>query len=219
MSHTIPNVSSFLNMLIPQRENIHTKQEISQTNTNSTNTNTDSLTLSPTLNALQQFLSMNDSTNNNGQDELNMSSLERLKQQGEMLASMLQMKLKNFESNLISSMKNAGINQTTPIDIKNDPNGLSIVNDIPDKQNIQNLLQNDNNLQNQFQDIARLTTLLDTVRQLNNNNNVQNNILSEAGAKYAQLAQQTTNNQQNNFRKNESDFILHILESNSSSMF
>ncbi|MDR1485707.1 MAG: hypothetical protein LBT09_12910 [Planctomycetaceae bacterium] len=218
MSNTIPNISSFLNMIVSQHDNIAAKQGIAQTTqTNLTNTNIDTLTLSPTLNTLQQFLSMNDSNNNNGQEELSMSSLEKLKQQGEMLAGMLQMKLKNFESNLISSMKNAGI-EPTPMDIKNDQNGLSIVNDIPNKQTIQNLFQNDSNLKNQFQEIARLTTLLDTARQLGNNNNIQNNILSEAGAKYAQLSQQTTN-QQNNSRKNEADFILHILESNSSSMF
>ncbi|MDR0391921.1 MAG: hypothetical protein LBH59_08445 [Planctomycetaceae bacterium] len=221
MSNTIPNISNFLQMIASQRDNTHSKHGITQNtqpNVNSTNTNFDTLTLSPTLSALQQFLSMNDTNNNAGQEELNMSSLERLKQQGEMLASMLQMKLKNFESDLISSMKNIGINQADSMDIKNTQDGLNIVNDIPNKQNIQNLIQNNSNFQNQFQEIARLTTLIDTVRQLDNNNNTQNNILSEAVAKYAQHSQQNTNTQ-NNIKKNEADFILHVLESGSSSMF
>jgi hypothetical protein len=215
MSNTIPNISNFINKIIAQHDTNTTKQGIQTTQTNPTITNVDTITLSPSLNALQQFLSMNDSNNNN-QDELNMTSLEKLKQQGEMIANMLQMKLKNFESDLITSMKNVGIDQSNPIDIKNDQNKLNIVNDIPNKQIIQNLLQN-NNFKNQFQEITRLTSLLDTAKQLENNN-TQNNILPEAIAKYAQLTQQTTN-QQNNNRKNEADFILHILESDTSSMF
>jgi hypothetical protein len=210
-------------MLVSQRDNLPIKQAPIQnsSNNNSVISNVDTLTLSPTLNALQQFLSMNDSNNNNGQEELSLSNLEQLKQQGDMLASMLQMKLKNFESNLISSMKNAGVDQITPIDIKNNSNGgLNVVNDTPNKEIIQNLLQNDNKFKTLFQEISRLSALVDTVDQLGSNNTVQNNILSEAGAKYAQFSNQMSPQTQNNSnRKNESDFILHVLESGSSSMF
>ncbi|MDR2171802.1 MAG: hypothetical protein LBP59_16785 [Planctomycetaceae bacterium] len=218
MSNSIQNVGSFLNMLTSQHNDIHTKQMPLPINPNPINSYTDTLTLSPTLNSLQQFLSVNDANNNNnnGQEELSLSSLEQLKQQGDMLASMLKMKLKNFESNLMTSMKNAGIEQTTPLDIKNDQNGLNVINNAPNKQIIQNLLQNNGNFKNQFQEIAKLSTLINAVQQLNN---TQNNNISEAGAKYAQFSQQNTINSNNNQRKNESDFILHILESESSTMF
>ncbi|MDR1480933.1 MAG: hypothetical protein LBJ00_18565 [Planctomycetaceae bacterium] len=215
MSTTIPNVQSFLNIIATQRDNLHPKQENNtpKINTNTTNS-IDTLTLSPTLNTLQQFLSMNDTNNDNSQDELNMSSLEQLKQQGDILANMLQMKLKGFESDLLASMKKTGIEQVAPMDIKNDTDGLNIVNDVPNKQILQNLLQNTGKFKEQFQEIARLSTLINTVQQLGNNNNT----LSEASAKYAQFSKQNTNNIDNP-RRNESDFTLRVLESNMSSMF
>jgi hypothetical protein len=218
MTSTIPNIQSFLNILVNQRDNVaakHDANSVAKINTNAANS-IDTFTLSPTLNALQQFLSMNDANDNNGQEELSMSSLEQLKQQGEMLANMLQMKLKGFESDLLSSIKKAGIDQVAPMDIK-DVDGLNITNDAPNKQAIQNLLQGNGKFKEQFQEIARLATLINTVQQLGNNN-VQNNVLSEAGAKYAQFSKQNSNNI-NNPRRNESDFTLRILESNSSSMF
>jgi hypothetical protein len=213
MSDNISSISKFLNIIGSQRDNLTTKQSAKIAPQENNKTNADILTLSPTLNTLQQFLSMNDSNNDADNGEISLTGLEQLKQQGDMLANMLQLKIKNFETDLLSTMKNIGVDQSNPIDIKKNSDGLNIINDIPNKSAIQNLIQNEQ-FGNQFQDIATLSTLINTIQQLQNQNPNQNT----AGAKYAQFSLPNQTAANNNYSKKESDFILHILASNGSTM-
>ncbi len=70
----------------------------------STNFGADLLSLSPMIGMLQQLADMDISQSGDG-GEVDLGGLANLKQRGEMLANMLSMKIKNFETNLVSSMK------------------------------------------------------------------------------------------------------------------
>ncbi|MDR1140232.1 MAG: hypothetical protein LBL62_00970, partial [Planctomycetaceae bacterium] len=128
----------------------------------------DSVTISPTANMLQQFLNMElqnpDSSSEIG--EIDLTGLAQLKQRGDMLANMLQVKLKNFESNLITGMKSAGLDTSQDMNMKNGDNGLLLLNDIPNKESVQGFLQNNSKLKEQFQELGQFANILETLQQL-----------------------------------------------------
>jgi len=171
----------------------------------------DTVTISPSANMLQQFLNTEmqggDSSANIG--ELDLMGLAQLKQRGEMLASMLQLKMKNFESHLVSNVQGAGLSMQN-MDIKNGDDGLLLMGDMPNKEAFQNAL---GGLQGEFLDISRLAEVLNMLQQLG-----PNNMMSTLSSVAAQYTQQSLPDR-SLVRRPESDFVMHVMQSGASFSF
>jgi len=174
-------------------------------------TSMDILTISSSANLLQQFLNAEMQSGGNSADtgELDLMGLAQLKQRGEMLASMLQLKMKNFESHLVSNMQGAGL-PMQDMSIKNDNDGLSLLGDMPNKEAFQNAL---GGLQGEFTDIARLAGVLDMLQQLGPDNMVS--ALSSVAAQYAQQSLPD----RSSGKRPESEFVMHVMQSGTSFSF
>ena len=171
----------------------------------------DTVTISSSANMLQQFLNteMLGGGTSAETGELDLMGLAQLKQRGEMLASMLQLKMKNFESHLISNVKDAGLSMQN-MDIKNGDDGLLLTGDMPNKEAFQNVL---GGLQGEFMDIARLAEVLEMLQQLGPNNPISS--LSSAAAQYVQQSLP----EKSSVKRPESDFIMHMMQSGASFSF
>jgi len=177
----------------------------------------DSVTISSSANMLQQLLNSEMQGNGTSTDigELDLVGLTQLKQRGEMLANMLQLKLKNFESNLMASMKGAGL-PMQDMNLKEGDEGLSLLGDMPNKEAIQNAL---GGLQGEFTDIARLAEVLNMLQQLGPDNMVKElSGLAGGLSSAAQYAQQSLP-ERSSVKRPENDFILHMMQSGTSFSF
>jgi hypothetical protein len=170
----------------------------------------DTVSISSSAAMLQQFLN-SEMQGGSGATadaaELDLVGLAQLKQRGEMLASMLQLKMKNFESHLTSNIQGAGL-QMQDMNITNGDDGISLLGEMPNKESIQNVLDG---LQGEFTDIARLAEMLNMLQQLGPEHAVHG--LSSA-AQYAQQALQDRTSV-----KKPDDFILHVMQSGMSFSF
>ena len=170
----------------------------------------DSVTISSSANILQQFLNsemQGGASSDTG--ELDLVGLAQLKQRGEMLASMLQLKMKDFESNLTANMKGAGL-PMQEMHLKNGNDGISLLGEMPNKESIQHAL---GGLQGEFTDIARLAEVLSMLQQMGPDNMVS--ALSSAAAQYAQQSQPD----RSSVKRPENDFIMHMMPSGMSFTF
>jgi len=168
----------------------------------------DTVTISSSANMLQQFLNseMQGSTDA-GAGELDLMGLAQLKQRGEMLASMLQLKMKNFESHLTANVQGAGL-QMQDMNIKGGDNGLLLIGDMPNKETLQNAL---GGLQGEFSDIARLAEVLNMLQQLGPDN------VATGFSAAAQYAQQSFSDKSP--KREENDFVLQVMQSGTSFSF
>ena len=171
----------------------------------------DSVTISSSANMLQQFLNAEMQGSGSAADigDLDLMGLAQLKQRGEMLASMLQLKMKNFESHLVSNVQGAGLAMQN-MDIKNGDDGLLLMGDMPNKDAFQNILSG---LQGEFTDISRLAEVLHMLQQMGPDNMVS--ALSSAAAQYAQHSLP----EKSAVKRPETDFIMHIMQSGTSFSF
>jgi len=170
----------------------------------------DSVTISSSAAMLQQFLNSEMQGGENSADigEMDLMGLTQLKQRGEMLASMLQLKMKNFESNLMSNVQGAGL-PMQEMHIKNGDEGLSLLGDLSNKEAIQSAL---GGLLGEFTDIARLAEVLNMLQQAGTDHAAAG--LSSA----AQYAQQSLLDK-TSAKQPETDFTLHISQSGTSFTF
>jgi len=171
----------------------------------------DTVTISPSAAMLQQFLNteMQGSDPSTEVGDMDMMELVQLKQQGEMLASMLQLKMKNFESNLTANVQGAGL-PMQEMHLKNGDDGISLLGEMPNKESLQNLL---GGLKGEFTDIARLAEMLNMLQQMGPNTITDG--LSSVAAHYAQQSEIDKSSAQ----RPASDFILHLLQSGTSFTF
>jgi hypothetical protein len=171
---------------------------------------TDSVTISSSAAMLQQFLNSEMQGGEASADigEMDLMGLTQLKQRGEMLANMLQLKMKNFESTLMSNVQGAGL-PMQEMHIKNGDEGLSLLGDMPNKEAIQNAL---GGLQGEFMDISRLAEVLNMLQQVEPDHGAAG--LSSA----AQYAQQSLLDR-SPAKRPESDFMLHVTQSGTSFSF
>ena len=172
---------------------------------------TDTLTISSSANMMQQFLNAEMQGGGGSADsgELDLMGLAQLKQRGEMLASMLQLKMKNFESHLVSNVQGAGLSMQN-MDIKNGDDGLLLMGDMPNKSAFQNVL---GGLQGEFNDIARLAEVLNMLQQMGPDNMVS--ALSSAAAQYAQQSLPD----RASVKRPETDFVMHVMQAGTSFSF
>ena len=178
----------------------------------------DSVTISSSANMLQQFLNTEMQGGGGAAEtgELDLLGLAQLKQRGEMLAGMLQLKMKGFESHLMSNMQGAGLPMQN-MDIKNGgDDGLLLMGDMPNKEAMQNAI---GGLQGEFTDIARLAEVLNMLQQMGPDN-VAGALAGLAGpaSAAAQYAQQSLPDR-SSVKRPETDFTMHIMSSGSSFSF
>jgi hypothetical protein len=170
----------------------------------------DSVSISSSAAMLQQFLNSEIQGGGTTADvgEMDLIGLAQLKQRGDMLASMLQLKMKNFESNLMTNVQGAGL-PMQEMHLKNGDEGLSLFGDMPNKESLQNLL---GGMQGEFSDIARLAEVLNMLQQMGPDN------LPASLSSAAQYAQQSTMDR-SSVKRPETDFVMHIMQSGSSFSF
>lgn len=169
---------------------------------------TDTITISSSANMLQQFLNTEMQGSDGAQAaENDLMGLAQLKQRGDMLASMLQLKMKNFESQLTENVKGAGL-PLQNMSIKGGDDGLLLMGDMPNKEALQSALDG---MKGEFSDIARLAEVLNTLKQLGPEKVAAG--LSAA----AQYAQQSLNDK--SVKKPDSDFVMQVMESGMSFTF
>ena len=180
-------------------------------------TSMDTLTISSSANLLQQFLNAEMQSGGNSADagELDLMGLAQLKQRGEMLASMLQLKMKNFESHLISNVQGMGL-PMQDMSIRNGNDGLSLLGDMPNKEVFQNAL---GGLQGEFTDIARLASVLNMLQQLGPDNMMS--ALSSMAAQSSVAAQYAQHSlpDRSTSKRPETDFVMHVMQSGTSFSF
>ena len=170
----------------------------------------DTVSISASANMLQQFLNAEMQGNGSADaGELDLIGLAQLKQQGEMLASMLQLKMKNFESSLMSNVQGVGL-PMQEMHIQNGGAGLSLLGDMPNKEPIQNLL---GGMQGEFTDIVRLAEVLNMLQQMGPDNIAAG--LSSAAAQYAQQSLPD----RAPVKRPETDFVMHLMQSGTSFSF
>ena len=169
----------------------------------------DSVSISSSANMLQQFLN-SEMQGGNSTDigELDLIDLAQLKQRGDMLASMLQLKMKNFESHLTANMKGAGL-PMQDMNIKDGDDGMLLMGEMPNKEILQNML---GGLQGEFTDIARLAEVLNMLQQIGPDN------IATGLSSAAQYAQQSLPDR-SSVKRPETDFILHVMQSGTSFSF
>jgi hypothetical protein len=171
---------------------------------------TDSVTISSSAAMLQQFLNseMQSGGASAESGEMDLIGLSQLKQRGEMLASMLQLKMKNFESSLMANVQGAGL-PMQEMHLKNGDEGISLLGEMPNKESLQNLL---GGLQGEFTDIARLAEVLNMLQQVGPDN------IAAGLSSAAQYAQQSFLDR-SSVKRPDTDFIMHIMQSGTSFSF
>jgi len=173
----------------------------------------DLLTLSPTANMMQQLANMEIGPSNE-HGETDMSGLEQLKSRADMLANILQLKLKNFESNMISSMQQSGINPNESVTMKNENDGFLLSSDTIVPGQLQQLMKNHPKLQDQLQEILQTGNLLQMVQQLDS---LQTPAGSTAFA--SQYAQQSQLGKASSKNAAELQFVIRMLQGSAAYSF
>ena len=170
----------------------------------------DSVTISSSATMLQQFLNaeMRGGETSADAGEMDLMGIAQLKQRGEMLANMLQLKMKNFESNLITNVQGAGL-PMQEMHLKNGDDGLSILGDMQNKEAIQNML---GGMQNEFMDISRLAEVLNMLQQVAPDH-------ATAGVSAASQYAQQSLLDRSSVRRPDTDFVMHLLQSGTSFSF
>jgi len=176
----------------------------------------DTVTISSSANMLQQFLNTEMQGGGSADTgELDLLGLAQLKQRGDMLANMLQLKMKNFETHLMGNMQGAGL-PMQDMDIKNGgDDGLLLMGDMPNKEAMQGAL---GGLQGEFTDIARLAEVLNMLQQLGPDNAAGESGIAALSSAAAQYAQQSLPDR-SSVKRPETDFIMHIMQSGTSFSF
>ena len=167
----------------------------------------DQFMLSPSAEALRHFLNQTEDGKSDSDDTL--SGLELLKQNGELLAGVLQSKLKNFEANLTSTLQNVGLNPTQTMTMQQGIDGLLLTNTPPDKEQITKLLGKDGSLAKEFQELSRLAELLGSLQQAGSSTAAA----TTAATRYAQQSQTTAK------PNPDARFVLNVMQGNVSFSF
>ena len=170
----------------------------------------DQFQLSPSAKAIQQLLSQTEDGKNDPDNAL--SGLEVLKQSGEMLAGLLQSKLKNFQTDLTSTLQAAGLNPAQTMTMQQGVDGLLLTNAPTDKDQMTKLLGKDGQLSTQFQEISRLAELLGMLQQSGTNTGAG----TTAAARYAQQSQLTAGTAKPN---PDARFVLNVMQGSASYSF
>ena len=153
---------------------LHINKGTPQGKTNATTSATagDQISISLAAQKAQAFL--NSEMAGDKDPEMDLAGIDNLKQRGEMMAQMLQMKLDKFQGDFLNQVKAAGISTDQPIDLKKGPDGnLLVAGNHPEKSQIEQLLAGNEDLVKKFEEISKLaglTTILQSVQTDNSSN-------------------------------------------------
>lgn len=169
----------------------------------------DQVTISHMAQMMQQFLNM-EMQDPGEQGELDLGHLGQLRQRGDMLAGMLQMTLKNFESGLMTGLKSAGIDSTQNMSLKNGDDGLFLLNDLPNKNAIENQLNGNGKLREQFEEMSGMAKILELLGQIDAGAKTGRSpkvIGAIPASEYARQAQPVS-------KPSQASFVINIIEGN-----
>jgi len=121
----------------------------------------------------QMFLN-NEMSGGVSQDlEMDLYGIESLKQRGEMLSQMLQMKLDKFHGEFLDQLKTMGIDTHQPVELKKGADGnLLVAGNHPDQARINQFLAGNDDLTKKFDELSKLaglTQVLHSVADQSNN--------------------------------------------------
>ncbi|MDR3110253.1 MAG: hypothetical protein LBU65_11295 [Planctomycetaceae bacterium] len=106
---------------------------------------------------------------NGGDNATGMEGINDLKQRGQMMASVLKMKIDGFQQNLLKTLKSNGVDVSKPATVQDGGEaGMLLDNAHPDADKIKSLLQ-DEGLQSQFKEMSKMFELVQGLGQIGNN--------------------------------------------------
>lgn len=125
--------------------------------------------------------------------EMDLNKIDSLKQRGELLAQMLQMKINSFQSDFLTQMQSVGVNVEEAIDLQKGTDGnLQVMNNHPDLAKInQRLLQN-KDWTKKFDEITKMAGLTEVLSSVQEESKGFNPFASIA-ALYAKQSQNSNN--------------------------
>ena len=163
LTGTTQIVGFMQNLLSPKKET--TTEKANETKPIEVQTK-DQFTVSTATQKALSFLN-SESSGENRDPEMDLIEIENLKQRGEMISQMLQMKLQSFQSDFVKQMKSAGIDTSQQVDLQKGADGnLMVMGDHPDKAKIEQLLAGNENLLKQFQEITNLAGLSQVLQSI-----------------------------------------------------
>lgn len=154
----------------------------------------DRLSISTAAMKAQEFLS-SEGIDEGDLAEMDLNKIDSLKQRGELLAQMLQMKLNSFQGDFLEHMQSAGIDVSQAIDLQKGLNGkLQVAGDHPDKEQIENLLMQNQDWIKRFEEITKMAGLTEVFQSVQSETKGFNPLSSIAAlyAKQSQTPQNTT---------------------------
>lgn len=172
----------------------------------------DQLSFSSAALKMQKFLNSEEASER--VPEMDLTSVQSLKQRGEMLSQMLQAKINNFQGDFLNQLQSAGIEAEMPIDLHKGIDGqVRVMGEHSQKNAIEQFLQDNEELIKQFEEITGLAGLSQMLRSLGNEQ--QNNGSSSIASLYARQTQANESSKSGS----DSQFQLHIAETGASYTF
>lgn len=169
----------------------------------------DEFSISPSLSKTLEFLNSQQIGGEDEGDLGDMDNLGSLKQKGQMLANILQMKINSFQTDLTKNLQGAGIDASQEIDLKDGgAEGILVSNDHPEAQKIMKLINDNKDLSDKFREIAKLSELVQGMQGLSGDAAAGTMNLNNIAAKYAREAKSTS-----------ADFVLKVNPGESSRVF
>lgn len=195
-------------------------KKVDSTSTASSASGGDTVTISMSANMLQQFLNGEMRSADADGGESDWTNLAQLKQQGEMLATLIKSKLRDFESNLIGGMKSTGFDASQSMSIKDGGDEGLLLTGATQNDPFQRFLSQNSQLKGQFQEVSQLVDALTGLQQFSTNLSKQGgaNLTADAGAKYARQSQRTATQQIADApqRPTDAQFVLRVMQGKAS---
>ena len=147
----------------------------------------DQVSISLAAQKTQMFLN-NEMSGGVSQDlEMDLYGIESLKQRGEMLSQMLQMKLDKFHGEFLDQLKTMGISTDQPIDLKKGADGnLLVAGEHPDQARINQFLAGNDDLAKKFDELSKLAGMTQILHSVENQSN---NPFASVAALYSRQSQ------------------------------
>ena len=150
----------------------------------------DQISISLAAQKAQMFLNHEISGGDSNDPEMDMMGIENLKQRGEMLSQMLQMKLDKFHGDFLDQLKAAGIDADMPVDLKKGPDGnLLVAGEHPEQAKINQMLAGNDDLAKKFDEISKLAGLTQIIQSAQTDQS--NNPFANIAALYSKQSQAT----------------------------
>ncbi|MGL4943450.1 MAG: hypothetical protein ACRC46_09700 [Thermoguttaceae bacterium] len=120
-----------------------------------------------TLSSLSKQLDLLNSEGAGGSQELSTEKINDMKERGQMMASVLKMKMSQFEGKLMKTLQDAGVDTDTSVMLQDaGEDGVKLLGDHPDADRIRQLFSEDSPITREFQEVSRLGMLVKGLQQI-----------------------------------------------------